>query len=395
MRFVQQICNLQGIKQYLTKKNICFAVVFLLFILSFCFNITLKSIKNSVRNKYYFNYEKSIWLPKKLKNKKLPTKTIQFDDIKYVKVINLDTATDRRQYYEKMLHDYFGKTFLGKKIGDEIRLRGVYGKKDVEFVNLDTGEVWDYDKIVKKNGGKWTWQASRDVFGLNTKWIGRVKNDKNIYIKFSPMDVKDSWKDNMYEKFYYGIFGKFGCHLSHLKALQEIAKQPKGSWGIVFEDDFEVNEWFYKDFKTKILENIPEDAEMLKIVIKRWYLKDFYKQNKTNIYNSFLRKGYGSWNDLYEADKLTKGGVISNGAYMISQEGAKKIVDFYKKNFALNPNANDYEFYWLMPKDKRINLRSYQYLPRKRVVWLSSYDKNSFVLNKNTSVVLGKLTSSK
>ena len=370
---------------YLTKKNICFAVIFILFILSFCFNITFKSIRigirDGIRNKYFFNYEKAIWLPKKLLKKTLPTKSIQLDDIKYVKVINLDTAKDRRQYYEKMLHHYFGETFLGKKIGDEIRLKGVYGKKDVEFVNLDTGEVWDYDKIVKKNGGKWTWQASRDVFGLDTKWIGRVKNNKNIYIKFSPMDIKSPAKVNVYKNFYYAIFGKFGCHLSHLKAIQEIAKLPAGSWGIVFEDDFEVNKWFHKDFKENILENIPEDAEMLKLVIKPEHFKNnaCYRQNKTNIYRSFLNKGYGKWNDLAEADKMVQCNVNTNGVNMISQEGAKKIADFYKNNFALNAHGNDYEFFWLMPKDKRIKLRSYQYLPKKRVVWLSSLNDKSII----------------
>lgn len=381
--YFKRISNLQDVKKYLTKKNICFAVIFILFILSFCFNITFKSIRrgirDSIRNKYYFNYEKAIWLPKKLKNKKLPTKMIQFDDIKYVKVINLDAAKDRRQHYEKMLHYYFGKTFLGKKIGDEIRFKGVYGKKDVEFVNLDTGEVWDYDKIVKKNGGKWSWQASRDVFGLDTKWMGRIKSDKNVYIKFSPMDITGlADRKHIYKNFYYAIFGKFGCHLSHLKATQEIAKLPAGSWGIILEDDFAVNGEFYKNFKENILENIPEDAEILKLVIKPHHFKNnaCYKRNKANIYRSFLKKGYGKWNDLAEAE-LVPCSVDSTGADMVSQEGAKRIVDFYKNNFALSAYGIDYEFFWLMPKDKGIKLRSYQYLPRSRAFSLSSMSQES------------------
>lgn len=376
------VMDLYKMKKFLTKSNIIIAFVSILLLLSFFGNITIRRVRNFVRDIYYFHYEDEIWLPKKLKGKELPTKVVQFDNIKYVKIINLDSAKDRREYYERMLRHELGESFLGKKVGDDIRLKGVYGNTDVEFVNLETGEVWDYDKIVKKNGGKWSWQASKAVFGVDTKWIGRVKNDKNVYIKFSPLDIADSYKENMHEKFYRSIFTKFGCHLSHLKAIQEISRLPKGSWGLVLEDDFQVCQWFYRDFKEKILNNVPKDAEMLKLVMKPSYLYyGYFKENRGNIYNSFANKGFSDWLDLKEATKLTKGNVISNGANMISQEGAKKIADFYKNNFALNPNANDYEFFWSMPKDDRIKLRSYQYLPKKRMIWLSNFDKVSSVMN--------------
>ena len=78
---------------------------------------------------------------------KLPTKSIKIEDIKSVQIINLDRAKDRRANYEKMLHDNFGDKFLGHKIGDEIRLPAVDGKKEIIFENLVNGKKYTYNDL--------------------------------------------------------------------------------------------------------------------------------------------------------------------------------------------------------------------------------------------------------
>ena len=92
-----------------------------------------------------------IFIKCKYFSNKLPTKSIKLEDIKSVQIINLDRAKYRREHYEKMLRDNFGDQFMGRKIGEEIRFRGIDGKKDVILENLSTGQKFDYNQLKDKD----------------------------------------------------------------------------------------------------------------------------------------------------------------------------------------------------------------------------------------------------
>ena len=263
---------------------------------------------------------------------RMPTKAIKLADIKSVQIINLDRLKDRREHYEKMLRDIFGDTFLGHKIGEEIRFRGVDGKKDVILENMSTGKKFDYNQLKNKDMAK--------IFNKD-KWKGYIRNEKQYYIFFD--NKKTRTKDDILRI----IFSKFGCHLSFLKAISNVAKQPDGTWGIIFEDDFKVEKDFYKQME-KILSKIPADAGILKLnVAYKRVIKDgeiyhvFDKGRKRIPLTEIIKYGFyhgifQSWNEHgYSSDWLGMSEdypndyLPSNVCFMIKAETARYLVKHY------------------------------------------------------------------
>ena len=262
---------------------------------------------------------------------KLPTKSIKLEDIKSVQIINLDRAKDRREHYEKMLHDNFGDKFLGHKIGEEIRFRAVDGKKDVILENLSTGQKFDYNQLKDKD--------MVEIFNKDL-WKGYIHGEKQYY-KYFCNSISHDQDENLKT-----MFTKFGCHLSFLKAISNVAKQPDGTWGIIFEDDFKVEKDFYQQME-KILSKIPADAAILKLNIayklvikdgtKHWVPLErkkvpFSEIIKSGIYRKILKSwrkfGYsGDW--VRCVKNLGNEYMSSNACFMIKAETARQFLKYY------------------------------------------------------------------
>lgn len=298
---------------------------------------------------------------------KLPTKSIKMEDIKSVQIINLDRAKERRANYEKMLHDNFGDKFMGRKIGDEIRLSGVDGKKEIIFENLDNGKKYKYEQI----------KGREDLYLKDRQFKIYSEKDKNNYLYFSfTRNQKGDWR-------YDSIFNIFGCGLSHWKAIEKIAKQPDGTYGIIFEDDFYVG----KDFDEKlqnVLREVPEGFDVIKISLNQAQSLAGFKKLPLSvkhlkfIQRSFHVFGYGSWMDLSTPNKSFGSFTWGCQGYIVSAEGARKIIEHTRNHFLVHSSC-DVNVYFHLPKDKII--KSYIYL--KEVPVLLSQDANvsQLVLN--------------
>ena len=298
---------------------------------------------------------------------KLPTKSIKMEDIKSVQIINLDRAKDRRANYEKMLHDNFGDTFMGHKIGEEIRLSGVDGKKEIIFENLVNGKKYKYEQI----------KGREDLYLKDRQFKIYSEKDKNNYWYFSfTRNTKGDWR-------YDSIFNIFGCNLSHWKAIEKISKQPDGTYGIIFEDDFYVGKDFDERLRN-VLSEVPEDFDVIKISLTQSQFAHGYrrlplsKKHIRFIKKSFRKYGYGSYLDLSIPSKDFGSLSVGCQGYMVSAEGARKIIEHTRNHF-LKSTGNDNNLNFYLPKDKII--KSYIYLKEVPVL-LSDYAVQSqLVLN--------------
>ena len=288
------------------------------------------------------------------------------EDIRSVQIINLDRAKERRANYEKMLHDNFGDKFLGHKIGDEIRLRAVDGKKEIIFENLVSGKKYKYEQI----------KDHEELYLKDRQFkIYSEKEPRNYwYFSFAKRDGR--WN-------YNSIFNIFGCNLSHWKAIENISKQPDGTYGIIFEDDFYVG----KDFDEKlqnVLREVPEDFDVIKISLTQSQFAYGYrrlplsKKHIRFIRKSFNKFGYGSWMDLSVPNKNFGSLSVGCQGYIVSAEGARKIIE-HTRNHIVKHTGNDNNLYFFFPKKNII--KSYIYL--KEVPVLLSQDANvsQLVLN--------------
>ena len=270
---------------------------------------------------------------------KLPTKAIKIEDIKSVQVINMDNAVERRNEYETMLKNNFGDSFLGKKIGEDIRLSASNGKQDVIFENLDTKEKITYNDILKRSNGTIT-PNSFDVFKRGI-WKVYDKKYPDIFVYYTFYSASSLICLHTLERLHLkNIFTKFGITLSLLRAINNVSKQPKGTYGMIFEDDFLVDKSFY-DKMNNILQNVPQDFDMLKLSIAQTYIYQNYKKPpfKKHIIksfaNSFRRYGYGDW--ILPSDKIFLLYLplsYGNQAILVNPEGAKKVLEFYKNHTA-------------------------------------------------------------
>ncbi len=283
-----------------------------------------------------------------------------------MQIINLDRAKERRANYEKMLHDNLGDTFMGRKIGEEIRLKAVDGKKEIIFENLVNGKKYKYEQI----------KDHEDLYLKDRQFkIYPEKDPKNYwYFSFSRRD--GNWN-------YNSIFNIFGCDLSHWKAIEKISQQQDGTYGIIFEDDFYVD----KDFEEKlqnILSEVPKDFDVIKISLNQAQTLAGYKKLPLSkkhikfIRKSFNKFGYGSWMDLSTPNKDF--GSLTTGCqgYIVSAEGARKIIE-YTRNHIVKHTGNDDNLYFFFLKDKII--KSYIYL--KEVPVLLSEDARLSQLRKD------------
>ena len=113
--------------------------------------------------------------------------------------------------------------------------------------------------------------------------------------------------------------GEFGCAWSHLNVLQQLLTEPAGTYYLIMEDDVELvkplNELY------ELLQSMPLDADMCHLA-----KSDCYPFGRTKQVNDYF----------YECEKRF---FNKTTAYLISQNGAQKVLD-YTKNY-INVPADD------------------------------------------------------
>ena len=294
--------------------------------------------------------------------KKLPTKQIKLEEIKSVQVINLDRSKDRRNNYEMMLKQNIGDKFFGFKVGDEIRLSGIDGKKEVVFENIDNKKKITYDENKRK-----------DVILNDGIYKVYPVNNNNLYFYYTNTE-KVKFDDNSL------WFNKFGCALSHLFATEKISKQQDNTYGLILEDDFLVDKDFYKKFEI-VLNQVPYDFDIIKLSLQHrramaGYKKIAIRPNTLQvILKSFKKYGYGKWSNNASMGKKVKQFVNGAQAYIVSKKGAEKIMEYYKNNLVKHPN--DVEYFYILPK-KNNNIKVYTYLEDMPIL-LRDDAKESFI----------------
>lgn len=295
-------------------------------------------------------------------SQKLPTQSVNIANIKSVQIINLDRSKNRRDNYEKMLKNNIGDKFLGFNIGDEIRLSGIDGKKDVVFENIDNGEKITYNENRRNN-----------TILMDGIYKVYSKNDKSLYVYYTNLQ-KTVFKDNSL------LFNKFGCNLSHLLALRNISKLKNDEYGLILEDDFLVGKDFYRKLQN-VLNNAPTDFDVLKISLQHRKAMQGYKRIAIRpntlqvVLHSFGKFGYGDWIDNSVMDTKVKQFVNGAQAYIVSKKGAEKILQYYASNIA--KHENDVLVFYTIPKENR-NIKVYTYL--KQMPVLLRYDaQESFI----------------
>lgn len=259
--------------------------------------------------------------------KKLPIKPIKISQITSVQVINLDRAKDRRANYEKMLRKTFGKKFLGKKIGENIRFRAIDGKKEVIVENLLTGEKTTYGAIVSSKIKR---HVTRTLFKAYTA------RDADLIV-YEPITFPNRRLDYS--------FNLLGCKLSHLSALKNIAQQPDNTYGLILEDDFSVDKDFYNTLQTA-LDKAPADFDMLKLSLRLTSIKRGSRSLSNRYFlarlKSWIKYGYGDY--ISTSVSHIKEGIAGNQAYLVSPLGARRLLWIWRNN--LSPNEQTDEPFW-------------------------------------------------
>lgn len=282
---------------------------------------------------------------------KLPTKQLRIEDIKSINVLSFNL--DRRARYEKKLKSKFGNYFLGHKIGDNIRLLNICnGKKELVAENIVNGKIVTYNDVKDKEG----YSVFKDGIW---KICSKYKKNECVYYSSSANNFTDGanmYKDNK-------RFSAFGCFFSHMRAIEKIAKQPDNTYGLILEDDFDVSDDFDNDIK-EAFKAVPKDFDMLKITL------DLYSQikgkKKINVFSrigrarikSYKKNGYGKWIDN-SCLKKTFGQMVYNScAYLVSAQGARKILSFVRNNLTFV--LSDFDLNYYLPKtDFTIKVYSY------------------------------------
>ena len=229
-------------------------------------------------------------------------------NISKVYVINLDRSVERRKRYEGYLSENFGETFLGKNIAS-IRFRGSDGKNDLIFI--DEKHPRKRIKAVDITSGKYKLKdyTTYKIFD---------KNDPDVFIRYIFMPELSKRSPSI---------GEFGCTLAHLRAINDIAKNNLPA-GLIFEDDFVVfdkKDKFYHNFQDQ-LNNTPKAFGLVKF-------DNYNGRTKKRVGVAEKRSKFLLGKNKYFVNlKFFTKYVGCTTAYLVSYQGAVKIVDFVKNN---------------------------------------------------------------
>lgn len=293
---------------------------------------------------------------------KMPTKEIKIEDVKSINILSFNLH--RRATYEKKLKSKFGNYFLGHKIGSDSRLPNICnGKKELIATNIINGRRVVYEDVKNKK--------DYSVFADGVwKFCSKYKQNECVYYSQSVNTFSER-----YVYFSNEIFNVLGCWFSHIRAIKRISKQPDNTYGLIFEDDFDISDNFNEDIK-KALKEVPVDFDVLKLTInstdisKKRKKLPFRSALKEKI-NSYIKNGYGKWIDLSVQKKLNSKLSYGTHAYLVSSQGARKILSFVRNNITLC--LVDVDMFYYIPKLKN-NIKAYFYT-----------DNVPFILNKDNT----------
>ncbi len=283
---------------------------------------------------------------------KLPTKQIKNEDIKSISVLNFNK--DRRMKYEQNLKNKFGKYFLGHKIKD-LRLKNTCnGKQELVAENIVNGKIVTYNDVKDKEG-----------FSVFKDGIWKIcsKYKKNECVYYSSVIERQFNNGNYYID--SEMFSVFGCFFSHMRAIEKIAKQPDNTYGLIFEDDFDVSDNFDNDIK-ETFKAVPKDFDILKLGRYRDSISDdnhldikylrYIKEKR----RSYRKNGYAEWIDLsVQTDKHSIDLFACTHAYLVSSQGARKILEHVKNN--VTNCTSDIDLFFHFPIISKKDIRAYFY----------------------------------
>jgi GR25 family glycosyltransferase involved in LPS biosynthesis len=141
--------------------------------------------------------------------------------------------------------------------------------------------------------------------------------------------------------------GEFGCLLSHLRAIKNVAKN-NNNFGIIFEDDVTLAENF-RNKLDNVIKNAPENFDILKL--DGTSVKDLFKNNdhrSSFLFSIFMYK-YNKY--FYNSKSELFHGVSGATGYVITKSCAEKIVRLFN-NEIINglEGAADILLYILLPR---------------------------------------------
>jgi GR25 family glycosyltransferase involved in LPS biosynthesis len=295
---------------------------------------------------------------------KLPTKQLKIEDIKSISVLNFNK--DRRMKYEQNLKNKFGKYFLGHKIKD-LRLKNTCnGKQELFAENIVNGKIVTYNDVKDKEG--------HSIF-KDGIWKICSKYKKNECVYYSSVIERQFNNGNYYID--SEMFSVFGCFFSHMRAIEKIAKQPDNTYGLIFEDDFDVSDNFDNDIK-EAFKAVPKDFDILKLTLDGISIKKrrrkllFIKALKEEI-KSYIKNGYDEWIDLSVQNEVNRKLSVGAQAYLVSSQGARKILSFVRNNITLC--VADIDVFYYIPKFNN-DIKAYFYTGNVPFILNNSADES-------------------
>ncbi len=269
----------------------------------------------------------------------MPVKQLKIEDIKSINVLNF--TKKRKEKLTKILRSKFGNYFLGYKIGENIFLSNTCnGKKELVAENIVNGKIVTYNDVKDKEG----FSVFKDgIWKICSKY---KKNECIYYMQNANISLKRIVYSNNKK------FNAFGCFFSHIRAIEKIAKQPDNTYGLIFEDDFDVSDNFDNDIK-ETFKAVPKNFDILKLTLDGISIKKrrrkllFIKALKEEI-KSYIKNGYGEWIDLSVQNEMNRKLSVGAHAYLVSSQGARKILSFVRNNITLC--VADIDVFYYIPK---------------------------------------------
>ena len=223
-------------------------------------------------------------------------------------------------YYEE--NKYFTE---GKKLIHNLR-KNKRNSRDFDsikkyYINLDRST--ERNKNILNEFKLYNIKNYKRITGCDGKNIKNIHNGDFNGLRFVNNKDNGIWK------------AALATSCSHLKAIKE-AYEEGNEMAIILEDDikFTLLPFWEKEFK-KILENLPDDLEILQLTygfIKnfRYFLKNITKQ------------GPGEHLNSQKIKRRFKNETFCAGCYLITKKGMKKIVDNFFKDDIIYNNLEDF-----------------------------------------------------
>ena len=237
------------------------------------------------------------------------TKKVNFSEIESTQIINLPTSSERRNRYERMLHIDFDGMIFNTYVKDAT-MPATHGKEDLVFLEIGKDE-----QAIKRIDAD---EIADGYYQLKEKQKYKIydKRDPSIYFYYEYNPEKIYWQKR------HMRLGEFGCIMSHIRAINNVANGEK-QYNAIFEDDFVLEADFNNKVK-EVLSKAPEDFGILKL--------DGVHNKKGKHRVAWLRSRLiNGYNEYFYNATSDHGKVGMTTSYIITKDYARKIMNFIKK----------------------------------------------------------------